>query len=140
MKPTPFETRNTTAFISAYNVTRQYGGPEEGGWWYDSYEWLKVSIPFRASQDYEWRELPEDEMDPMYVEANSAQYGWKTCGPPRPRDTQAEIQLGSFRFHLKAMFGEETKTRGSVLSEGDIEFIIERNPGERGEWPRPRYE
>ena len=22
-------------FVTAYEVTRHYGGPEEGGWWYD---------------------------------------------------------------------------------------------------------
>lgn len=24
-----------TVFVSQYEVTRHYGGPEEGGWWYD---------------------------------------------------------------------------------------------------------
>lgn len=23
-------------FVSVYDVTRNFGGPEEGGWWYDS--------------------------------------------------------------------------------------------------------
>lgn len=23
-------------FVAKYNVAQQYGGPEEGGWWYDS--------------------------------------------------------------------------------------------------------
>lgn len=31
-------------FVSVYMVTRCYGGPEEGGWWYDSYE-LRASLP-----------------------------------------------------------------------------------------------
>jgi len=25
-------------YINAYEVSRLYGGPEEGGWWYDQYE------------------------------------------------------------------------------------------------------
>ena len=25
-------------FVTVYAVTRQYGGPEEGGWWYNEYE------------------------------------------------------------------------------------------------------
>ncbi len=25
-------------FVTAYEVTRHFGGPEEGGWWYDWYE------------------------------------------------------------------------------------------------------
>ena len=32
-------------FIGAYAVERCYGGPEEGGWWYDQYEHLK-SVPY----------------------------------------------------------------------------------------------
>ena len=31
--------------LTAYRVTREYGGPEEGGWWYDWYE--LVDIPSR---------------------------------------------------------------------------------------------
>lgn len=135
-----FKTRLITAYVSAYVVDRQYGGPEEGGWWYDSYEWLKVSIPFRALQEYRLQELDEDEMDPMFVEASSAQHEWKPLGPPEPADEPARVSFRSALFMLQEFFGEETNTRGSVLSRGDIEFIIERNPGEREEWPRPRYE
>lgn len=29
-------------FVSAYAVTRHYGGPEEGGWWYDWYELIQT--------------------------------------------------------------------------------------------------
>jgi len=25
-------------FVSVYSVSRHYGGPEEGGWWYDWYQ------------------------------------------------------------------------------------------------------
>ncbi len=32
------------AHIGAYEFTRQYGGPEEGGWWYDDYRHLE-SLP-----------------------------------------------------------------------------------------------
>jgi hypothetical protein len=33
-------------FITAYSVTRHYGGPEEGGWWYNWYTPLKtVEVP-----------------------------------------------------------------------------------------------
>jgi hypothetical protein len=28
--------------LSAYRVTREYGGPEEGGWYYDFWEFLHV--------------------------------------------------------------------------------------------------
>lgn len=33
-------------YITAYLVRRRYGGPEEGGWWYNCYEVEKtVNIP-----------------------------------------------------------------------------------------------
>jgi hypothetical protein len=31
-------------FVNAYAVTRHYGGPEEGGWWYNHYDLLQ-SVP-----------------------------------------------------------------------------------------------
>jgi hypothetical protein len=30
--------------VTIYQVTREYGGPEEGGWWYDHYDWVKSYI------------------------------------------------------------------------------------------------
>lgn len=32
-------------YVNAYSVVRNFGGPEEGGWWYDSGEPL-ASLPF----------------------------------------------------------------------------------------------
>lgn len=29
-------------YISEYFVTREYGGPEEGGWWYNNYNHKRV--------------------------------------------------------------------------------------------------
>ena len=38
--------KNRLKFITAYSVTRHYGGPEEGGWWYNWSTPVKtVSIP-----------------------------------------------------------------------------------------------
>ena len=39
-EPKPDEVEDRTSFplftVAAYEVTREYGGPEEGGWWYDT--------------------------------------------------------------------------------------------------------
>lgn len=126
-----YQVRQITAYISAYKVSRCYGGPEEGGWWYDSYEWLKVSIPFRALQDYRWQD-GEAEWDPGE---------WRPHGPPRPADFTAEIQVAAHEFNLHSFFGDDGgRDRYSVIGGPDLVIVIERNPGERGEWPRPRYE
>lgn len=29
-------------YVSAYDVNRCYGGPEEGGWWYDVWEFVET--------------------------------------------------------------------------------------------------
>jgi hypothetical protein len=41
-----------TEYINAYYVTKQYGGPEEGGWWYNHGEPLAtIEIPTGASKE-----------------------------------------------------------------------------------------
>ena len=45
-------------FINVYEVSRQYGGPEEGGWWYDHFACVG-SIPHRT--DNGRRLIYEDE-------------------------------------------------------------------------------
>ena len=41
-------------FISAYVTTRHYGGPEEGGWWYNMSECVQSKpIPPCDQQDFE---------------------------------------------------------------------------------------
>lgn len=32
------DTTTTTKYVNVYDITRVYGGPEEGGWWYDAGE------------------------------------------------------------------------------------------------------
>jgi hypothetical protein len=36
-------------FITAYAVTRHYGGPEEGGWWYN---WYSIGDAIKKELDY----------------------------------------------------------------------------------------
>ena len=40
----PDTVRAEPRFVSVYCVTRHYGGPEEGGWWYNRYD-LETSLP-----------------------------------------------------------------------------------------------
>lgn len=47
VRPLPLYTH-----VSAYGVTREYGGPEEGGWWYDNYD-LICSIPIKSDEQAE---------------------------------------------------------------------------------------
>lgn len=36
-------------FVNAYRVTLRYGGPEEGGWWYECFEPI-ASIPVQTDE------------------------------------------------------------------------------------------
>src|SRR4029077_121519 len=48
--------RVITGIISLYECTRHYGGPEEGGWWYDRHHFIAavepvIARPFGEAQD-----------------------------------------------------------------------------------------
>jgi len=46
-------------YINVYELDRNYGGPEEGGWWYDSGEPI-LSVPFDTIKEaYEYRDKME---------------------------------------------------------------------------------
>jgi hypothetical protein len=56
-------------YINAYSVTRHYGGPEEGGWWYDA------GMPIAST------EMPDDATDEQIADEKArlaAQLGWKS--------------------------------------------------------------
>lgn len=44
------EDPNAIRYVNAYSVTRHYGGPEEGGWWYNAGEPL-ASVPLLPGED-----------------------------------------------------------------------------------------
>jgi len=47
-------------YVNVYHVTRRYGGPEEGGWYYDNYECVEV-VPARSGRAKELQEQLEQE-------------------------------------------------------------------------------
>lgn len=60
-------------YISVYRVTRHYGGPEEGGWWYDWYELLET-LPFEEKPESEElirKYLNDKYKDESYGDINS---------------------------------------------------------------------
>jgi hypothetical protein len=45
-------TKSKFMCITSYAITRHYGGPEEGGWWWDMYAPIKtVYMPSRWSKE-----------------------------------------------------------------------------------------
>lgn len=59
-------------YVSLYEQTRCYGGPEEGGWWYTVYRFLG-GIPCKTEAEASrLRAVLEDEAEKLAREANRA--------------------------------------------------------------------
>jgi hypothetical protein len=61
-------------YVNAYSVGRYYGGPEEGGWWYDAGTPL-ASVPFTADVTDERLEQEKTRL--------REEIGWETEGQGR---------------------------------------------------------
>ena len=48
-------------YLNAYTTDQEYGGPEEGGWWYDTYE-PAAAVPI-VLREGELEEVPYDDDD-----------------------------------------------------------------------------
>jgi hypothetical protein len=51
-----------TRWVNVYEVTRHYGGPEEGGWWYDWYECID-SVEVEEEKAYELSQAKKEEYE-----------------------------------------------------------------------------
>ncbi len=51
---------NIDIFVNVYMVTREYGGSEEGGWWYNDYECIE-SVKTDKKSAQETKEILEEE-------------------------------------------------------------------------------
>lgn len=49
-------------WVNVYEYDRGYGGPEEGGWWYDTFEDAKVSFKFTGEHAYEDAQIKRAEL------------------------------------------------------------------------------
>lgn len=54
-------------YVNVYEVNRHYGGPEEGGWWFDSEE-PQLSIKLQGTQDFKadqfYNDMEQGELPP----------------------------------------------------------------------------
>lgn len=102
---------NTYNFISAYAVSRMYGGSEEGGWYYDHYDYiegLKAPTDIRKKQ-------AEQKLHKWYD--HYQQVGYRRDG--------STYKLNRF----------------SSIGDGeDLEILREKELGENQSHERPRYE
>lgn len=68
-------------YLVVEGISRHYGGPEEGGWWYDWREVLEVRRAFTLSEGLrQMRQLREEYPQPRYN-----RYSCANRGEPEPR-------------------------------------------------------
>lgn len=101
-KPEPIK----VVWVNAYRISRHYGGPEEGGWWYDWHTCI-ASMPISVSDDIEEH---VDKIKAMMKEA----LGWEPDA--------YEAQHGGSRFtvnghsdfavYLESSYQESETTEG----------------------------
>ena len=58
-------------YINAYVVTRHYGGPEEGGWWYDAGHCIETLETTEDKADEERAKMEEKHKDKNEGDINS---------------------------------------------------------------------
>ncbi len=101
-------------WVALYLVTLGWGGPQEGGWWYDSGELVT---------------------DPdLYA---------RLCGYPAAFPTEDEAYAYCARLNLQiASLNEGRRPKSSVASEGEYEVLVLEVPMLPQHWPGtpPRYE
>lgn len=120
-------------YVNTYEVTRHYGGPEEGGWWYNHDEPI-ASIPVQA----------------VSVEGHNDSC-WN-CS--RARSGEESYNFCKWSFHLVPKSGDdvdymtsysrslfENRISGDIYSANGgvaVKVVLEDHVGERT--PKPHYE
>lgn len=126
-------------YVNAYEVSRCYGGPEEGGWWYNHLEPI-ASMPVRGIsvaghtdtcfECYSAREgRVHKETGEKYEECR---WGYHL----KPID-QARVDM--FKAYLEELFGNRREGNiYSVLGGTEVCITLEDHEGRSN--PRPHYE
>ena len=128
----------TRMYVNAYEITRHYGGPQEGGWFYNHREPL-ASIPIVANsieghdeycrQCFDAREKHTDETGELIPFCRYSNH----LVPKYP--DQVEV----FKKHLLEVFGDVEE--GDIYSvNGGAQLCIVLEDHEAESNPRPHYE
>ena len=128
----------TFLYVNAYEVSRHYGGPEEGGWWYNNYSPL-ASIPVIATvvegHDnicYNCARARENVID-----GNKPEF----CKWSYHLVAKDNAQVEMFKAHLENCYGDMREgSIYSVLGGTDINICVEDHPAKQSPETRPRYE
>ncbi len=109
-----------TYYVSVYEVSRCYGGPEEGGWWYDSFSLVNTQ--------------PVGHMQPA---KELKKYLTGTLVAENERRGPLSSSKG---FEKLPEGGDEMTPRGYAGEATVLEVIIEDVPNDHGTKEIPQYE
>lgn len=116
------------AFVSIYRHSQCYGGPEEGGWWYDRYE-LVGSKPFQSRDEAtNWLEAARIEVERLNREEAPARARAMASLP----DCDAEPLPDAGEGYIPTGWDDG----------GELMVMVEDKKGEHDNMlePRPHYE
>ena len=126
-------------YVNAYEVTRHYGGPEEGGWWYNHHEPI-ASIPVKAisiagHSNVCWTCEAANEGRTHHETGEK----YELCKWGYHLRAVDQEQVETFKAHLESIYGEIREGNiYSVLGGMEIMIVVEEHVGEST--PRPHYE
>lgn len=140
----------TICSLSLYRIYPQYGGPEEGGWYYDAYEHL-CSTSFEANVVFEWHVFDPDDPNDRPVEGDLSPYEddegnlgyWRELSilefERRWLADEARRLIRIYEGHDVVI--EESRSDGDTLvyRDKDVILVKESNAGRYAKRPRPRY-
>lgn len=119
-----------TVYMNAYHVDRAYGGPEEGGWWYNRGEPL-ASIPIPA------KAIPADDCDTDTSEEGNKCAESCNCTKLIAADPAQEEKV---RADLLAQFAHLNHRRIGDLGGSEVQIYTEDHFARYFPQERPHYE
>lgn len=112
-----------TLYVNVYEASRCYGGPEEGGWWFDT-GYPILSIPVALAP------LPGEFPVELSMQVGPRGTTWDEA-------TRAAAEV--IRTRLREDY-PNTGKRSSVIGGDDYDVLIEKEPGKPFPETFPRYE
>ena len=107
-------------YVSTYTVSREYGGPEEGGWWYDDRKMVSSKKFYDREEAEKYANYLRTQSEGSY-ENTLDQYPDPSGGDPMYDHSDADIPVG-------------------FSGSNDVQIIIEDHAGENETQGRPHYE
>lgn len=125
--------RESLLYVNAYEVTRHYGGPEEGGWYYNHHEPI-ASIPVKAISI-------KGHSDACYTcsQAREGNGEYELCKWGYQLKAIDPVQVDMLKRHLENLFSDRVDGDiYSVLGGIDIMITVEDHIAKSD--PIPHYE